>query len=111
MGGSTWKLLSPAPAPAARSGAVMVYDSAAGQPLLFGGRDDATRTTYTDTWTWDGAAWSRLAQQGPSPWGLGAATFDEATGQVVMVGDFGTELPNRTTATWTWNGSMWIRRR
>jgi hypothetical protein len=45
----TWTKLTPAPHPSGRAGAVMVYDAATGNVVLFGGY----RNGYvSDTWTW-----------------------------------------------------------
>ena len=108
--GTTWRLLSPPAAPAARDQASMVYDRAGGRVLLYGGVDDASHTTFADTWAWDGTTWSRLAQGGPAHGSRLTMAYDEATGQVVLFGDFGLELPDRYTATYTWSGTAWVRR-
>jgi hypothetical protein len=41
--------------------------SAAGGPLLFGGFDNnsATGGFFSETWQWNGTAWSQLAASGP----------------------------------------------
>ncbi|HEY3955205.1 MAG TPA: hypothetical protein VGM53_17695 [Streptosporangiaceae bacterium] len=37
----------------------MAYDAATRTTVLFGGSTD--RSTFGDTWTWDGSAWTRQA--------------------------------------------------
>jgi hypothetical protein len=48
-------------APPARSGAAMAWDSTAGVTVMFGGAGAAGKP-LSDTWTWDGSAWTAAAR-------------------------------------------------
>jgi hypothetical protein len=70
--------------PAARSGAAMAYDSTAAVTVMYGGTDGSGKP-LTDTWTWDGTAWT-AAPKGPGPLVDVRMVDDPATGGVLMVG-------------------------
>ena len=102
--------------PEPRSGAAVAYDPGRHVLVLFGGTTDGV-TSLDDTWTWDGAHWTRLhpaaspAQQagssGVTPGGgskRAAFTplimaYDEADRTLVLYGAPG--------STWTWDGRTW----
>ena len=52
------------PSPRVRS--AMAYDSMRRSVVLFGG-DPVRAALIGDTWQWDGADWTQLADTGPSP--------------------------------------------
>jgi hypothetical protein len=99
--GSKWSELSGSGGPAPRVGSSMVYDSALGEALLFGG-DTATAyttasasraETYTlgeplnDLWAWNGSAWQQLHPATSPPARFYAQmAYDGADGQVVLFG-------------------------
>jgi hypothetical protein len=101
------------PGPAARSGHAMVYDSASGRMILFGGR--GARGLLADIWFFDGAAW----REGPSPgatFGAPSAraghalAFDAIRGIAVL---FGGELdtsapPVLDDRTWELHDDYWV---
>lgn len=98
-----WRQLSPPSAPSARTAPGIAYDGAAGNVVLFGGYDTAG-AALNDTWTWDGATWTR---QFPSisPPGRQLAqgmAYDPATRRVVLFG--GTQGRHALGDTWTWDG-------
>ncbi|MEA2671945.1 MAG: hypothetical protein QOG45_2165 [Chloroflexota bacterium] len=104
-----WRLRRPAAAPSPRFGSVMAGDLARRTVVLFGGqRRTPTSETLDDTWTWDGATWTRqepLAAPPPGslPRGL---EFDVHTATSVLVVE--RETPAGTGfETWTWDGSSW----
>jgi N-acetylneuraminic acid mutarotase len=76
--------------------------------LLFGG-SDTTGNVLGDTWTWDGASWTRRDFIGPpARYGATMATLRDT---VVLfgglaVGDGGLAALDDT---WTWDGSSWTR--
>ena len=72
--------------PSARSFALMAYDSATSQLLLFGG-SNASGVAQNDTWSWTGTAWAQLFPA-TSPPARGSATlaYDAATSQMVLFG-------------------------
>jgi hypothetical protein len=72
--GAVWTTLS-APGPAARTNAVMA--PVGGKLVLFGGIGFSDPNAYpmvspclSDTWTWDGTAWTPSDATGPSARGL-----------------------------------------
>jgi hypothetical protein len=99
--GSKWSELSGSGAPSPRVGASMVYDSALGEALLFGG-DTASGyrpasasqgETYVlgpplnDLWAWNGSGWQQLHPATSPPARFYAQmAFDGADGQVVLFG-------------------------
>jgi hypothetical protein len=88
---------------------VSAYDPSTKQVVMVGGPVTTSPVTAlppgTQTWTWNGNAWT---QQHPatSPAMAGAcAAFDDATGQLLMFGGLFPQSP----ATWRWTGSNWVR--
>lgn len=63
--GRSWTKLSPSTAPQPRSGipgsVYLAWDSALSRLVLFGGMSKFQGGYLSDTWTWDGASWSRLS--------------------------------------------------
>jgi hypothetical protein len=60
--GTTWTKRLPATIPPARFNHAMAYDASTHTVLLTGGADispSGSITGLTDTWTWDGATWTR----------------------------------------------------
>jgi hypothetical protein len=58
----TWTLLAPSPAPAARVGSRMVFDTANDRIVLHGGWNSSTSSFFSDTWAWNptNRTWSNL---------------------------------------------------
>src|SRR5262245_51651299 len=87
-------------------GAAMVYDSARGVTLLFGGRSQSSGSYYglDETWEWDGVNWMQRMPQ-TRPWGRygHAMAYDSDRGVTVLFGgsDFGSPLGD----TWEWDGT------
>lgn len=91
----------PPPAPPARSNAAAAYDGVHDLLVLFGGTD-ADGHQLQDTWTFDGARWSRRpTPDTPPPAMAGEMTFDGASGKVTLFAGPG--------QTWTWDGERWRR--
>ncbi|MEM7200981.1 MAG: kelch repeat-containing protein [Planctomycetota bacterium] len=99
----TWRDVSPATGPGVRIGHSMAFDEARGVTILFGGADGPT--TYGDTWTYDGAAWTRVATDGPAPRLEAAVAYDPSRGRVVLCGGRGGT--GALDDTWEWDGSAW----
>jgi hypothetical protein len=99
-----WSQLNPVSAPSPRQGPWMVWDTAAGNIVLFGGTDSAGNY-LNDTWIWDGANW---IQQFPpvSPPGrrfdTQGMTYDAAIQRVMLFG--GLDSTGYLGDTWTWDG-------
>jgi N-acetylneuraminic acid mutarotase len=99
-----WTDLDPAgPLPEARSGVSMVYDTAAGNVVLFGGWDPDT--DFGDTWAYDPATntWADLGPAGalPAPRALHQMVYDSAGGEVILFG--GTSDAGRYGDTWAYD--------
>ena len=58
--GVSWHLESPKTKPVGRSHPILVYDSKRGRTVMFGGAGRPNER-LTDTWSWDGSDWTRLA--------------------------------------------------
>jgi hypothetical protein len=59
-----------------------------------------------NTWSWDGADWTSVANGGPSPRNGQVAEYDEKRGRVVLFGGF---LDATTFGdTWEFDGTNWI---
>jgi hypothetical protein len=109
--GTTWSQAAPATSPPARQGAVMAYDAATGQLVLFGGATGTRSGLLSDTWVWDGTTWSQAAPTTSPPARYSASmAYDPATQQLVLFGGFGpAHKSHALNDTWTWNGSSWTQ--
>ncbi|MFC1609839.1 kelch repeat-containing protein [Myxococcota bacterium] len=87
----------------------LVYDSAHGKVVLFGGDSLGTWTgLHQDTWEWDGTAWVEVTPVGNIPTARfhHAMTYDSAHGKVVLFGGDGSGSWNEMFQdTWDWDGS------
>jgi len=83
--------------PAARAGATLIYDAARARVVLFGGIGELG--ALSDTWEWDGIAWSKLSlAAAPSPRHHQAMAYDAARAAAIAFGgDDGTPLGLRDT--------------
>ena len=107
---ATWTQQT-ASAPPARGGASVAYDSANNTVVLFGGSGDCGHPC-TDTWAWNGAAWSNVTPA-TSPTGDGCVSmaYDAATSSILLFdGAYSTDgIPLSYVTTWSWNGSAWAQ--
>src|SRR4051812_23678127 len=87
--------------PTGRSACAMVYDSARGVTVLFGGVA-SLNNRLGDTWEWNGTAWTQRAVTGPSPRSGHAMVYDSARGVTVLFG--GNTFAGYSGETWEWNG-------
>lgn len=100
--------------PPARHAHGMVWSSAIGRIVMFGGERTDGRTgadaELNDVWTFDGTTWQQMATNGgPSPRYLFGMAEDAATGNIVVYGGYGrypldgggySIEPVRDTSTW-----------
>jgi hypothetical protein len=103
--------------PEPRTFPAMVYDSARGELVLFGGNrvlfGDSIRppTMLGDTWVWRSGAWIRVADDGPTPRSEAAVAYDPIRQRTVLFGGY--ELSGgrvkRLGDTWEWNGTNWTQ--
>ena len=111
--GRTWEQLNLNPAvPGPRYGQ-MAYDSAHGSIVIFGGHWTCIGlgqcTEDPDTWTFDGASWTRHpgSSNGPATRDFASMATDPSNGSVLL---FGGGFNNSFTVladTWSWDGSAW----
>jgi N-acetylneuraminic acid mutarotase len=107
-----WTQLQPAGAvPAARDGHNMVYDTARGKYILFGGY--GVDNNLNDTWEYDPVAntWTELSPSGelpPARASFGMA-YDEARHQVILFGGWSDDL--QLDDTWAYDpaGNTWTQ--
>jgi hypothetical protein len=111
--GDTWEwdgviwLQRIAPGPVPRSQHALAYDARRGVTVLYGGQDiTILAQPYTDTWEWDGVAWTQR-QPATSPgyrreFGM---AYDALRERVVLFGGVG-----GNQETWEWDGSNWTLR-
>ena len=61
-----------------------------------------------DTWTWNGDAWSKVADgRGPAARFMSAMAFDADHGRAILFG--GSALLDQFDDTWSWDGKTWTQ--
>ena len=112
--GESWRRFAGV-SPPSRADAAITYDGNRRRVVLYGGTSFfwETGTTYlTDTWEFDGTAWTQAASAGPSARSHHAMAFDPATNRVVLFGGQ-YQMSSRTTLlgdTWEWDGQTWTQK-
>lgn len=113
--GASWENVSPPGTPDtdfpfSRYRHAMAYDPVRGVVVLFGGLDTNT-ILRSDTWEWNGSAWSKPATGSTEgtdfPWarrGHAMAYDANAGGVVIFGGDGASDL---LSDTWVWDGTDW----
>jgi len=100
--------------PVARAWHTMVYDTARGKTVLYGGKDNAIN--YDDLWEWDGVSWAKRCDGNPagdtcpsrpSARYAHAMAYDRTRGVAVLFGGYDTGY-NRET--WEWDGTAWTQK-
>jgi hypothetical protein len=118
--GTTWSKITPSgSSPTPRSDSQMVFDSARGVVVLFGGDVEdgdcpahPSRGDCNDTWEWNGTAWTEVTPAGTSPPRRYDASlvYDSDRQTVVLFGGYGSGCPSgvwRCHDTWEWDGATW----
>lgn len=97
-----WTEITDIEAPPARYFHTMVYDRARERTILFGGLD-AEQNVLTDTWEWDGAAWTQIETERTPPFLASAMVFDEERNLTLayVLGE------TKGTGEWTFDGVTW----
>jgi hypothetical protein len=105
--GITWAKRHPSISPGARWNAAMAYNPPLRVDVLFGGENEHTQAYVSDeTWTWDGAAWTKEAPAHRPPARSRSGLAYDPTHQVLVL--FGGEVfGGQARDTWTWNGIDW----
>jgi hypothetical protein len=109
--GQTWKRLSTS-GPSPRFPGGFVYDGGRKVVLLCGGHhidfSGGRFQTFDDTWKWNGAAWTQIMTNGPTPRDGARAVFNAKSKQVVLFGGIQiTPAIRFLNDTWIWDGSRW----
>lgn len=105
--GTRWTPLG-ADGPGVRAEAALAYDQSRRRLILFGGYRGAgaQRTRLGDTWEWDGSAWTKASERGPSPRNNAAMAYDAHRHVTVL---FGGSDGAASGETWEWDGTTWSR--
>jgi hypothetical protein len=112
MEAGVWNREVPATSPVARRSESMTGDTATGDVVLFGGQGLGTSTrsdlstALSDTWTWDGHAWTEQHPtiSPPARW-FASMAFDPVSRSVILFG--GQDATSTFSDTWAWNGMTW----
>ena len=94
--------------PGRRDGAGLAWDPATERMLLFSGASSVEH--LPDTWTWDGSAWTQVADAGPSPRFTSLMTEDHSgDGGVLLQGGHWVDGNDGgfLDDTWHWDGAAW----
>lgn len=91
------------PGPDPRNGPEMVYDHTGRRVLLFGG-DTNAHGHYGDVWAHDGAAWTRVSDDGPAR-GLGGVVWHQGLRRLWAFG--GVAGDQALGDLWLWDGRRW----
>jgi hypothetical protein len=103
-----WTQLSPAHSPGGRDSAMMAYDPASQQIVLFGGFNWTIYNT-ADTWVFANGTWTQAStpSSAPGPRNNGAFAFDPALGGLLLWG--GHTGWQFYSDTWLWVNSTWTQ--
>ncbi|MFN0133596.1 MAG: GC-type dockerin domain-anchored protein [Phycisphaerales bacterium] len=106
-----WNLLA-ATGPSPRAASAMACDSARGVTVLFGGVGGtlANPVLNSETWEWNGTAWTLRTNIGPSPRGDHAMAYDSLRGKTVLFGGYNDLTGIDNNETWEWDGTAWTQR-
>ena len=109
----TWTELHPAVYPSARGLGGMVYDSADGYLLMFGGMSSQT-DIHSDTWTYAGGVWHNITSSlsvAPPPLLAPVMAYDPPASEVLVFGgatpEAGYEFGQDLSVTWTFSHGVW----
>lgn len=91
--------------PAPRAGATMAFDGQQRQLVMFGGGNDVA-SRLRDTWSWDGANWQLLDEQGPVNAGA-TMVYDDSSRQLLLITQPAASVGDAGIGTWLWDGSTW----
>jgi hypothetical protein len=109
-GAGNWTLLHTGKSPPARYDAVMAYDAADREVILYGGAAISySSVTLTDTWAFRAGLWTNLTASlttAPGPLAGASMAYDAADGYLVLFGGQGA-CALTCHATWTFVGNKW----
>jgi hypothetical protein len=108
--GTEWTELNIASPPA--FGFPLAFGTAGNKVVLFGGytgEGNSPSDYNTDTWTFDGTAWTQLNLP-TSPGARSAAVYASVNGWLVLYGGYSTTTPTTNlTDTWVFDGTTWTQ--
>jgi galactose oxidase-like protein len=93
--------------PSPRGGHALAYDAARQRVVLFGGSNALGSIRFNDTWEWDGAEWTQIADTGP-PRRRHGMVFESSRECLVLFGGEGGSVD--LFDTWEWSDLMWAKR-
>jgi len=112
----SWTQTTPGHSPHARRFHAMVYDAGRARTVLFGGCSQSTGCkALSDTWEYDGRAWTEVTPGGSPPARAHhAMAYDASRGRVVLFG--GWDAPSSLVDTnvhplgdtWEFDGTRWV---
>ena len=108
--GQTWTRFEGADAgPGAREGALMAYDAARANIILFGG-STPDMEIHGDTWTWDGESWTQVSETGPAQRFPAGMVYDPVHQEVLLYSGHFAAVSGEFIDfddLWSWNGNSW----
>ena len=118
--GGTWVHKKQRNGPGPRTGAMMVYDAARREVVMYGGRTHLDQgALINETWIWNGIEWKQRQPptRPPHLW-LATMAYDTVRKEVVLFGGRFCESlghptctqPTTRSETWVWNGETWAQR-
>ena len=103
--GISWLRRQPAVSPPALNAARLVFDSARGRAVLFGGSLQ-TAAVSDATWEWDGTTWTQVATATrPAARRAQAMWYDSRLNRVFLFG--GSTAAQAVADTWEYDGANW----
>ncbi|MCA8950224.1 MAG: hypothetical protein KDE27_12030 [Planctomycetes bacterium] len=106
--GARWSRRSPAASPPPRMFHALVFDSARGRTVMFGGA--FSQTVYNDTWEYDGTIWTQSTPAtSPPARSRHALAYDLGRQRTVLFGGTAPGLSFQLDDTWEYDGSNWTQ--
>jgi hypothetical protein len=102
--GSRKKLSDSGPAPSNKF--AFAYDQKRKRAVLFGG-SGANDELFSDTWEWDGKAWTKINATGPTKRDHPLGAYDPQNQAIIVKGGFNSS--GLLTDTWSFDGIKWTQ--
>jgi cysteine-rich repeat protein len=101
----TWTKSSPEHSPPGRQLHGMAYDASRGVVVMFGG--SSPMGVLNDTWEYDGADWSKVTPQAPSPRYAFGMSYDSDRQRVIIFGGQNVSSTEAVNELWEYDGNNW----
>ncbi|MBI3891014.1 MAG: PKD domain-containing protein [Candidatus Wallbacteria bacterium] len=107
--GTTWldRAIPPASSPVSRRSFGMAFDAARAEVVIFGGTL-GSGSRGTDTWAYNGTAWTQRSSTGPENLTDVNMGYDARRGRTILFGGY--PGPTSIADTWEWDGAIWTKR-